>query len=285
MKGKNRFRRLGEMINKAAAQLGCRIVTIRSYQRLDLYPERARPLRPRYVNIGAGAFRHPYWHNLDMPNRFYSKAQSNQIHIVHDLTSGDPLPLADGSLKAVYMSHVVEHLPDASVRHCFAEVYRALQPGGFFRLSCPDIDLEYDAYCRQDLDFWIRPSPWGTNAASVEQQFLEHFATVLTLEHPDETCHKYTDNEIREVFAGLTKEEALNFLVDLIPSETRQAYPENHVNWFNVDKLCGFLHTAGFDEVYESRYGQSKFAPMRALPLFDSTMPGVSLYVECQKRG
>ena len=32
---------------------------------LSCYEESTRPSTPRYINIGAGSFYHPYWHNLD----------------------------------------------------------------------------------------------------------------------------------------------------------------------------------------------------------------------------
>jgi len=110
--------------------------------------------------LAAGAFYHPYWHNLDTPNDFYASSQRGHLHIEHDLTSRQPLPFDTDSLKVVYISHVVEHISDEDVQYCFAEVYRCLQSGGFFRITCPDIDLEYDAYCRGDLTVWMWPTPW-----------------------------------------------------------------------------------------------------------------------------
>jgi predicted SAM-dependent methyltransferase len=276
------LRILAKVANRVIHPLGIQIVRVQlEYGSLDLYPEKERPDPPRYVNIGAGSFYHPYWHNLDTPNDFYASSQRGHLHIQHDLTSYQPLPFDDDTLKVVYMSHVIEHLSDKDVQYCLAEIHRCLQPGGFCRIACPDIDLEYDAYCRGDLTLWMWPTPWGERSFSVEQRFLEHFATVLTLNYPDTSCHKFTDEEVRAVFSKLPKEEALNFFINQIPS--RQEHPENHVNWFNAGKIRAVLGEAGFENVYESRYGQSKCPLLRNTQLFDSTVPDISLYVESQK--
>jgi predicted SAM-dependent methyltransferase len=275
---------LAKVANRIIRPFGIQVVRVQpEYGRLDLYVKKERPEPPRYVNIGAGSFYHPYWHNLDTPNDFYASSQKSHLHIQHDLTSHQPLPFDDDSLQVVYMSHVIEHLTDEDVQYCFVEVNRCLRPGGFFRITCPDIDLEYAAYCRGDVTLWMWPTPWGERSFSIEQRFLEHFATALTLNYPDDAWHKFTDEEIRDIFSKLPKEEALGFFVNQIPSRPEQTHPENHVNWFNSAKLLAMLKKAGFEGVYESRYGQSKCPLMRNTRLFDSTVPDISLYVEGQK--
>jgi SAM-dependent methyltransferase len=183
----------------------------------------------------------------------------------------------------VYISHVIEHLSDGCAQFCFAEVHRCLKPGGVFRLTCPDIDLEYDAYCRRDSSIFPLPTPWRTCSNSIEQRFLEHFATALTLDHPETACHKFGDDDIRAIFSRLPKEEALDYFISQIPLDSERSHPEHHVNWFNVNKIERMLRKAGFENVCESRYGQSKCPLMRNTQLFDSTVPSLSLYLECQK--
>lgn len=280
----NFFRILAKVVNKTISPIGMQIVpTQPSYGRLDIYPEKERPETPRYINIGAGSFYHPYWHNVDTPNDFYASIQRGHIHINHDLTSQQSLPFNSDTIKVFYISHVIEHLSNECVRFYFAEFHRCLQSGGFIRLTCPDIDLEYDAYCRGDLSFFMWPTPWGKRSFSLEQRFLEHFATVLTFNQPETACHKYTDEEIRAVISKLPKEEALNFFINQIPLASEHSYPENHMNWFNVNKIQAMLRKAGFENIYESKYNQSKCPLMRNTQLFDSTTPGLSLYLECQK--
>ena len=278
------LRMIAKVVNKAISRTGLQIVRNRpGYGSLDLYPEKERPEVPRYLNIGAGSFYHPYWHNMDTPSSFYANAQRGHTYINYDLTTGQSFPLNSHSLKVVYISHVIEHLTDTLVQFCLGEVFRCLQPGGFFRLTCPDIDIEYDAFCRGDSSVFPWPSPWGTRSLSIEQRFLEHFATALTLDHPEIACHKFTDEDVWAVFSKLPKEDALNFFISQIPLELGHSHPEHHVNWFNVNKIRGMLRKAGFDNAYESRYGQSKCPLMRNIQLFDSTVPSLSLYLECQK--
>lgn len=50
------------------------------------------------------------------------------------------LPLAAGSVDAMYCSHVLEHLSREDCRQTLRNVYRYLRPGGIFRLVVPDLE-------------------------------------------------------------------------------------------------------------------------------------------------
>jgi len=270
--------------NSILAPLGVEFVRIADkISDLNLYPEIDRPEIPTYLNIGAGNFYHPYWHNLDTPNDYYAESQKGRLHINYDLMSHQPLPFGDNTVKVAYTSHVVEHLRNEDVIHLFSEVYRCLQPGGCFRITCPDIDLEYDAYIRGDDSFWKWPNAYGTYNKSIEQKFLDHFATVLTTSHPDKKAKKITDQDMRLILSRLPKEEALNYIVDQIPIELLAIYPGDHINWFNYSKIVDMLRFANFENIYKSSYRQSKCQVLRNDYLFDTTCPELSLYVECSK--
>jgi len=59
--------------------------------------------------------------------------------ILHDVRR--PLPWADGALRYVYTSHLLEHLyPDEGAR-LLHECFRVLQPGGRIRVVVPDLEL------------------------------------------------------------------------------------------------------------------------------------------------
>ena len=199
--------------------------------------------------------------------------------LVHDLMSQKPFPIGTETLKVAYTSHVIEHLRDEDVQYMFEEVYRCLQTGGFFRIGCPDIDLEYDAYYSGDVGFWW----WKSADISIEQGFLGHFASALTLNDADKRCKKYTDAEIRAVFAELPKEEAFDSFTKQIPVEVQRAHPGDHMNWFSSSKLTTMLQKAGFKNIWGSRFEQSKCALLRNTRLFDCTHPEFSLYIECYK--
>ncbi len=54
-----------------------------------------------------------------------------------DIVTG--LPLADGSVDALYCSHILEHIDRASVEIALANSHRLLRPGAPFRLIVPDL--------------------------------------------------------------------------------------------------------------------------------------------------
>jgi hypothetical protein len=54
-----------------------------------------------------------------------------------DISRG--LPVETGSCKAVFASHVLEHLSREDYERALLETYRILQPGGRFRMIVPDL--------------------------------------------------------------------------------------------------------------------------------------------------
>lgn len=275
------------ILNRAIRPLGVEVCVVRGARRQkwidsSVYAEAARPEVPLYVNIGAGGFYHPVWHNLDRSNEYYRSAQVGNVHIEHDLTSGRPLPLKSGSIKVAYTSHVIEHVRDQHVAQLFAEVHRCLLPGGYFRVTCPDMDLEYAAYARGDIGFWKWPNAFGVYNTSVGQRFLDHFATALTESYPGDGP-RLSDREVTSIFDSYPKHEAFDRIIDMIPESPPGENFGNHINWFSSEKIMRMLHEAGFSNVYESRYGQSCCPALRDTQLFDTTCPELSVYVECRK--
>jgi SAM-dependent methyltransferase len=66
--------------------------------------------------------------------------------VVHDLRRG--LPADDGTVDAVYHSHVLEHLDRDIVPAFLTEVHRVLKRGGVHRVVVPD----FETLCRRYLD-------------------------------------------------------------------------------------------------------------------------------------
>ncbi|MEY3881521.1 MAG: hypothetical protein RIQ94_2317 [Pseudomonadota bacterium] len=272
-----------EIVNKFIAPLGVEIIKSKNkIQDLELYKDKKRPLEPKYINIGAGDFYHPYWHNLDTPNEYYAKRQKGRLQIHYDLTSKSPLPFADGSIAIAYTSHVIEHIKHEDVQYLFDEIYRCLEYGGYFRITCPDIDLEYDAYSNNDFSFWREPNAYGIFNESIEQCFLDHFASSLTITHPFSKI-TLSDSDLKDIFSIMTKEKALDYIVSQIPNEMLNKYPGDHISWFNKSKILNMLRIAQFTDIYESGFGQSKNTILRNTRYFDNTCPNLSLYIECRK--
>src|SRR5437660_5420619 len=51
-----------------------------------------------------------------------------------------PLPFPDGSVSAVFSSHVLEHLFSDQIERLVPEIYRVLVPGGVCRVVVPDLE-------------------------------------------------------------------------------------------------------------------------------------------------
>lgn len=289
-----------QLIRKAVNRLGYDVH--RLPDRLDkalyerLYPEESLRSR-RFYNIGAGSFYHPYWTNVDYLSDWYAFNREQTLSgIQYDLFSLEPLPVESNSAEIVYTSHTIEHVNDAAVQNMFNEAYRILKPGGIFRVTAPDIDLEYRAYRENDRDFffWIPmysiEKHWRAvkftmplSQASTAQIFLAHFATSMSVLHADGAPRRISDEELARLFAELGYEPALDYICSQCPIEIQRKYPGNHMNWFNHDKVFAMLRRAGFSEIYRSGYGQSYSPILRNVALFDSTYFQVSLYVEARK--
>ena len=92
------------------------------------------------LNLGCGMHYHPAWVNLDIQ-------PAEKAVIQHNLAE-EPLPFEDKSCAAVYHSHVLEHIPPASVPAFIAECFRVLAPGGVLRIAVPDLEQIARLYLR-----------------------------------------------------------------------------------------------------------------------------------------
>jgi len=112
-----------------------------------------------YVQYGCGWSASDGWRNFDssptlrferipLLGTMYTKNKSRFPDNVEygDIVNG--LPLSIGSCKAIYCSHVLEHLSLADFRKALLNTHGVLQPGGVFRLVLPD--LEY--YAKKYID-------------------------------------------------------------------------------------------------------------------------------------
>jgi len=239
-----------------------------------------------YYNIGAGNFSHPDWINVDFPSEHYRSVQAQQAFIAHDLMSCADLPIETGSADIVYCSHTIEHVTDEAVQKMLDEAYRVLKPGGGLRLVTPDIALAHRNWLRRERRFFnprIISTGYGIPpiGASVTQMWLHHFASQLsTIDADDTAVRKFSDAEIEAVFADSDLEIGLDYFCKQARFNPRR--PENHINWFDEQKLTEMVMDAGFVDVWRSGLGQSVYPAMRDVQLFDRHY-AISLYVEASK--
>jgi predicted SAM-dependent methyltransferase len=259
----------------------------------QLYPASSVAGRLFY-NIGAGGFSHPCWTNIDYQSEWYARnAKKTRAGISYDLLSLEPMPLAEDSAEIIYTSHTIEHITDDAAHFVFNECRRCLKPGGTLRITAPDIDLDHQAYCDKDRQFFYwakrysKPRKWRKahyngplDQASLEQLFLIHFATSTSMFHADGAPERVDDEAFRELLMSRPLNEALDHCTAMCPLDIQRRYPGNHINWWNHDKLTAALSQAGFTQIQRSAYGQSRCPVLRNTNHFDSTHPKLSLYVE-----
>jgi hypothetical protein len=106
-----------------------------------------------HVHFGCGYCAPEGWLNFDcsptlrierMPvlGRLLGRLSGNAERFPRQVRVGDirrGLPVPDGSVRAAYASHVLEHLSLEDCRAAIANTYRMLAPGGVFRLIVPDL--------------------------------------------------------------------------------------------------------------------------------------------------
>src|SRR5947209_17130763 len=77
---------------------------------------------------------------------------SGTLFVNHDLRLA--LPLDDDSCDLIYSAHFFEHLEYKEGQELLRECYRALRPGGVFRISLPNFKGMFDAYLRGDHEYF-----------------------------------------------------------------------------------------------------------------------------------
>jgi predicted SAM-dependent methyltransferase len=107
---------------------------------MDPVIDTSLPLR---LHVGCGRARMEGWLNIDIQ-------PLPGVDVVADVTKG--LDVAEGAAEAVYAEHFLEHLPMEDVLGFLAEVHRVLAPGGWVRLSTPNLEWVWSTHYRLDLD-------------------------------------------------------------------------------------------------------------------------------------
>jgi predicted SAM-dependent methyltransferase len=93
----------------------------------------ARPLR---LHLGSGGHELDGWVNVDLVGM--------GSDLRWDLTGR--LPFEDGSAESVFLEHVLEHFPLATVLEMLAEARRVLAPDGILRAGVPDFGRYAESY-------------------------------------------------------------------------------------------------------------------------------------------
>jgi predicted SAM-dependent methyltransferase len=111
-----------------------------------------------YLQFGSGFNAPVEWLNFDAsPTLFYEKIpfigklfRKNKSRYPKNIRYGDiikGLPVPNNSCRAVYCSHVLEHLTLNEMEAAILNVFKILQTGGLFRMVLPDLEYSIQRYC------------------------------------------------------------------------------------------------------------------------------------------
>lgn len=258
----------------------------------------------RFYNISAGGhlsfgcgLDHPCWTNVDV-DRPWEKSRNYdpQMDICHDLLSMDPLPIDSRSAELVHSRFTIEHITDEAAEVMFHEVHRILKNDGLFKITVPNVDLDFRAYRRRDLSHFSWVEGFSTpqnfksyglkepmNTASIEQIFLLHFAANVSTHHREGPEERIDDETFRALFQELPYEEALDYCSKRCLVDVEKRFRQNHINWWNQEKLVRMLKAAKFKEVYLVAPMQSASPVFRNKGYFDNLWNHVAMFIEAVK--
>lgn len=101
---------------------------------------------------------------------------------IHYLNVTKPWSYSNEMFKAIYSSHVLEHLPLHGAKNCLAESYRCLQPGGVLRISVPDLDAQIRNYDpNRSMDWAINLFEANERSEKNMHHFMYNFESLRTL--------------------------------------------------------------------------------------------------------
>jgi len=167
------------------------------------------------LHIGCGPCLLAGWINLDV----------HPAPLATNLLWG--LPFAAGSVRLVFLSHLLEHLfyPN-DVMPFLGEIFRVLEPGGVVRIVVPDIAQYIEAYQNDDAEFFAaRRQHWGAGDGQATR--LENFLA----------------------YAGAGPDPAWLF--------------QSHKFGYDFETLARALERAGFAEVARSAFNASAHLELR----------------------
>nr|WP_319397946.1 hypothetical protein [uncultured Carboxylicivirga sp.] len=294
---------------KVSNDLGLRITYNRIKRDTNLYFEQygeESVTNRRFYNICAGGhggfggyFYHPFWTNIDVEAPILLdgwKRFDSHRDIKHDLLNKTPLPIDSNTAEIIQSQYTIEHMDNDTATYFMKDVYRALKPGGVFKVVTPNIELGYRAYLNGDKTYykWVdiqsnqRHLPvYGyktpLNKASFEQVAMVFFAAHASTIHSIDNPNKISDEEYKHIMHSLKMEDALDYCTSRCSIETQRKFRSNHMNWWNHEKLINSLKAAGFTKIQIMAPGQSTSPVMRNPKYFDNLGSSVALFIEAIK--
>lgn len=150
--------------------------------------------------------------------------------MVYDISKG--IPAADNSVRAVYHSHMLEHLDREVAVDFMREVSRVLRPGGIHRIAVPDLEYLVRSYL-EHLESDDQSKPHDTYIGALLEQSVRRDAAGTSMQAPGR-----------------------RMLENLILGDARKR-GETHQWMYDYKSLAELLHRTGFTDIRRHAYGES----------------------------
>jgi predicted SAM-dependent methyltransferase len=237
------------------------------------------------ANIGAGPyFKLNGWVSAD----FLPNFKTNNKNIIHIDLLENPDFLPFENLEALYTSHTLEHFNIIIVKRLIKSMFNSLKEGGYLRIVVPDASLIIDRVRNNDIDYFTFFNSYFKNFSNYEINITDHALHALSDKRCRFSRNTFEDKAIEyqkfnDMIYNSNIEE--NEIIDYLNNHNfkQDEVGTYHLSCFNSYLLISLLKEVGFKIVYKSAFMQSKYNPMRQVPVFDGTHPWFSLYVEAIK--
>lgn len=234
------------------------------------------------LNIGSGDSFIPGFINLDMPSLWYSKVQARNKFIPFDAFK-DELPFAEMSVSNIYISHVIEHLPESIATRLILDSLRCLKSNGVLRLCFPDPEFLFGV-TKAYPQFWERNETDFFKSNDIPDGFVLDEFDYLSHELASKSRIGFNaECQYSEATHLLMKKSGFETCMKLLFSDSVYSaeHPGRHVSWWTFSKLkeIGFETKFPGTKVIDSKYQGSVSKAMTGF-YFDRTVPFLSSYVE-----
>jgi predicted SAM-dependent methyltransferase len=88
---------------------------------------------------------------------------------------------ADGSVDAIFASHVLEHLARSTAENVAKEAHRVLRVGGVLRIAVPDLDRAVEDYQPEDAEGWFTQLLEADQRGKNRHQFMYNEVSLTAL--------------------------------------------------------------------------------------------------------
>tara|TARA_B100000427_G_scaffold122165_1_gene101746 strand:- start:2404 stop:3189 length:786 start_codon:yes stop_codon:yes gene_type:complete len=221
------------------------------------------------LNVGSGSYHINGFVSLDVVTAHYKKRQNK--HFKHYDIRSDMMPYEDGSVKNIYVSHVLEHIEKEYTKIFFSEAYRVLKKGGVLRICVPDGKFLFNASKINNSNYWIWRGSTDNDTDSLFQNYIQEVITNLS-------GLSINDPKKFNVMKNMQYDELRRYLISL-DIEFDYNNPGNHIQFYDEDVLRKYGLEAGLSNFIVSKQNGSLSEQMTGADM-DLKHPKMSLYGE-----